>query len=307
MKRTLILLSLLATCGLHGAIKKAVDPKAPTPPAAAPADQSGPAAVPEEDVAHDLAREFQKRAQRHGRKPNVEETDLADALRSVLERIGVPPEQLKKADLGGLLDLLQEKNPGLFRGLGFDEIPGFDSRTENKLNEHFKQLLEGQKPGAAPASKATFSVRDAKQPATPLAFATCVHQDGWLLTKASEIAPITNLQCEIKGEWIAAKVVRTWVDHDLALVKVGAAGLPTVKWAEGKAPEIGTFIAAAAPEGRDPVAIGVVSVLPRNLQNKGRGFLGVSVTSDENGLKIRELIAGSPAKKSGMQTEDRIL
>jgi serine protease Do len=62
-----------------------------------------------------------------------------------------------------------------------------------------------------------------------------------------------------------------------------------------------------APSGRDPVAIGIVSVQIRNVQVKGRGFLGVSLTSDERGLKIREIVAGGPAKASGLLIEDRIL
>src|SRR2546429_371486 len=59
--------------------------------------------------------------------------------------------------------------------------------------------------------------------------------------------------------------------------------------------------------GRDPVAIGIVSVQIRNVQVKGRGFLGVSLTSDERGLKIREIVPGGPAKASGLLAEDRIL
>ena len=310
MKRTLLLLSLLATCGLHGAIKKAEDARRATPPAAKPAEpgeEKRPSATSEEDLAMDLAKEFKKRAQRHGRKPRLEEEDFAEALRSVLERNGVPAEKLKTAGVVELLELLEEKSPGLFRGLGFGGMSGFDSRTEKKLNDHFQELLDGHKPGAAIAARATFLLRDAKQPAAPLEFATGIRADGWLLTKASEIAPGAELQCQIQGGWVAAKIVRTWEEYDVALLKVAATDLPAVKWAEGAMPEVGSFITAAAPEGRDPVAIGVVSVLARNLQTKGRGFLGVKLESDDKGLKILEIVAGSPAKNSGMQTEDRIL
>ncbi len=305
MKRTLLLLSLLATCGLHGAIKKADEPRHATPPAGEAADENA-----GEDIARELSQEFKRRAQRHGRRPRMEEQDFTEALRAVLERHGVPAEKLKTAGVPELLEMLEEKSPGLFRGLGGLELggaSGFDSKTERKLNDHFQELLDGHKPGAAVASRATFLLRDAKQPASPLEFATGIRAEGWLLTKASEIAPGAELQCQIRDEWVAAKIVRTWEEYDIALLKVAAKDLPAVQWAGGGSPEVGSFITAAAPEGRDPVAIGVVSVLARNLQTKGRGFLGVSLTSDEKGLKIREIVAGSPAKNSGVQTEDRIL
>ena len=79
----------------------------------------------------------------------------------------------------------------------------------------------------------------------------------------------------------AAKVVRSWPEHDLALLKTDAKEMPAVKWSERGSLEVGAFISAVAPAGRDPVAIGIVSVLVRNGQTKGRGFLGVSLTSDE--------------------------
>ncbi len=297
MKRTLLLLSLLATCGLHGAIKKSA---APAKPAEA-AGQSEPSARSEAEFAEDLVKEFKRRSQRQGRKPRLEEADLAEAVRAVLGRHGVPAEELKSAGLLELFKLLQEKSPGLFRGLGLD------GEAEKKLNDHFQELLEGHKPGALAAGRATFPLRDARRPAEPLEFATAVRADGWLLTKASEIAAGAELQCQMKGAWAAAKVVRTWAEYDLALLKVEAKDIAAVKWSGGTAPEVGSFITAAAPEGREPVAIGVVSVLARNLQTKGRGFLGVSLESDDKGLKIREIVAGSPAKNSGMQAADRIL
>ena len=141
----------------------------------------------------------------------------------------------------------------------------------------------------------------------PLAFGTGVHPDGWLLTKASEVKSAADLQCQVKGEWLAAKVVRVWDEHDLALVKVGAKNIPVAQWSKSAAPAIGSFVTAVAPEGRDPAAIGVVSVAVRNERRKGSGFLGVSLTTDDKGLKVREVIPGGAANVSGLQKEDRIL
>ena len=297
MIRKLIIAAMLATSALNGAIKKAGDAKPGTPPAAkSPAlDSDG------------MLDELRKRAERSGGKPKFDEGDLVDFFRGILEGQGVPAEQLKKAGLPELLKLMREKNPEAFEGLGFGAMPGFGRETEKKLEDHYGQLLEGHKPGTLAAAEATFILRDAKKPADPLAFATGVRGDGWLITKASEVGGAGELQCEIKGEWVAAKIVRTWPEHDLALLKTTAEEMPAVKWSERGAPEVGSFISAVAPAGCDPVAIGIVSVLARNEQSKGRGFLGVKLTSDERGVKIYEIVAGGPAKASGLQTEDRIL
>ena len=297
MIRTLIIAALLATGALNAAIKKAPDPR-PEP---------APDAKPQKKGRTDLLDDLRKRAERDGSRMKLEPKELLSLLREALKDQGVPEAEVEKAELPELLRLMKEKNPDLFKGLGFGGMPGFDRATEKKLTDHFGQLLEGHKPGTIAAAPATFALRDAKKPAAPLAFATGVRGDGWLLTKASEISGAAELQCQIKGAWVAAKIVRTWPEHDLALLKATAKEMPAVKWSGGGPPQVGTFITAVAPEGRDPVAIGIVSVPVRNGESKGRGFLGVQLTSDEHGLKIDKLVAGGPAKASGLQEADRIL
>jgi len=297
MTRNLFTLALFAACGVHGAIKKAEEQK----PSAKPAD-----APTEKRDGSGLLDELLKQAQRDGGNLKMEGKEFAGFLRGALEKLGVPADELKSAGLAELLKLMREKNPDIFRGLRFGGNP-FDRTLEKKLNDHFHELLDGHRPGALGAAPATFLLRDGKKPAEPLAFGTGVNADGWILTKASEVKGAAALQCEIKGAWLDAKVVREWADHDIALVKVGAKDLPAVKWSEKSAPTVGSFITAVAPEGRDPVAIGVVSVEIRNEQSKGRGFLGVSLTTDEIGLKVREVVPGGAAKASDVQREDRIL
>ncbi len=293
MIRTFIIAALLAAGTLNGAIKKAPDSKPGTK-------------QPEKGGA-DLTEDLLKRSQRDGGRKKPEAEELMELLREALENEGVPEDELKKAALPELLRLMKEKNPDLFKGFGFGGMPGFDKATEKKLADHFEHLLEGHRPGTVAAAPSTIALRDAKKPADPLAFATCVRGDGWLLTKGSEVGGAVDLQCQIKGAWIAAKVVRTWPDHDLALVKATANDLPAVKWSERGALQVGTFITAVAPAGRDPVAIGVVSVSARNEMTKGRGFLGISLVSDDRGLKIDKIVPGGPAKASGLQEADRIL
>ena len=311
MIRTFIIAAFLAAGSLHGAIKKAPDSKPdPTPaPEAKPQETPKPAEKPKPSGkgVNELLDELRKSAEDNGGMLNMDAKELLSLLRSVLEKQGVPADKLKKAELPELLRLMKEKNPDAFNGLGLGGPPALDKASEKKLTDHFNQLLEGHRPGSLVAARATFVLRDAKKPSDPLAFATGIRADGWLLTKASEVGTAAELQCQIKGQWIAAKVVRTWPDHDLALLKADAKDLPAVKWGERGALEVGTFITAAAPEGREPVAIGVVSVAVRNEQTKGRGFLGVQLESDDKGLKIRDVVPKGPAQNSGLQKEDLIL
>ena len=311
MIRTFIIAAFLAAGSLHGAIKKAPDSKPdPTPaPEAKPKETPKPAEKPKPSGkgVEDLLNELRQRAEDNGGMLKMDAKELLSLLRGVLEKQGVPSADLKKAELPELLRLMKEKNPDAFKGLGFGGPPALDKASEKKLTDHFNQLLEGHRPGSLGAAHATFVLRDAKKPSDPLAFATGIRANGWLLTKASEVGTAAELQCQIQGQWVAAKVVRTWPDHDLALLKAEAKDMPAVKWAERGSLDVGTFITAVAPEGREPVAIGVVSVAVRNEQTKGRGFLGVQLESDDQGLKIRDVVPKGPAQNSGLQKEDRIL
>lgn len=185
-------------------------------------------------------------------------------------------------------------------------LSGGDRKLDTKLNSHFRELLDGHKPGTVAVAEATYAVRDAKKTGIPLAFATGVNAAGWMITKASEVKGVEQLQVELRKEWVRAKVVRQWDEHDLALIKVEATDIGVAQWVVTP-PEVGTFITAAAPAGQDPVAIGVVSVATRSIRAQGRGFLGVQVASDEKGLKVQMVLSKSAAEKSGVKANDRIV
>lgn len=196
--------------------------------------------------------------------------------------------------------LLEEMLNGLLGG-------GGDRKNDARMNSHFRELLDGHQPGSLAAAKATFVIRDAKRAGRPLGFATGVNANGWLITKASEVNGAGELQVEVRGQWLAAKVTQTWKEHDLALLKTEVADLPVAQWSALPPPDVGSFITAAAPEGRDAIAIGVVSVAARNIRMQGRGFLGVQVESDDKGLKIGRVEGKSAAERAGVLPGDRIV
>lgn len=256
-----------------------------------------------------LLREKLEKKARGSKEIEITPADLADVLRELLEKQGIAKEKLKDASFPDLIKLLssQELKAGDSLEPLRDLFASMDPARQQKLNEQFAQMLEGHRPGTAAAAKATVAFRDAKKPTVPRCFGAAVQSDGWVLTKASEVKPAAALQCMVQGKWVGAKVVRTWQEHDLALVKVQAENLPVIQWSDKDAPVIGSFITAVAPAGVDPAAIGVVSVAARSQQKKGRGYLGVQVEADAKGLMLKDVIPGSAAANAGLQKLDRIV
>ncbi|MCE9611827.1 MAG: PDZ domain-containing protein [Chthoniobacter sp.] len=297
----LALLVFLTSADVHAGLKRAESARPAEPFAEKPADKKSDGG---------LLEELLKRKAKNGRL-ELSGAEFEELLRGMLEKQGVPKDELAKMNLLDLLKTMREKNPNGAPRAGALELEGLlgfmDGRLNARLNEHFQQLLEGHKPGTAKAAPATFNFRDGKKPDALLALGAGVHPEGWLFTKASQVKDAAQLQCEVQGVWVAARVARIWEDHDLALVRVEARELPVVEWTKNSAPDIGSFITAVAPNGSDPVAIGVVSVATRNLQIKGRGFLGVGLDRDEKGLKVREVLRDGAAAGAGVQKDDRVL
>lgn len=171
--------------------------------------------------------------------------------------------------------------------------------------KNFEDLLTVVKPVVARASASTLSLYDAKDTTRPLALGTIVRPDGHVLTKASEVVT-RRLKARLSnGRMVDASIVGTLSSVDLALVKLDANGLPAARFSELEAP-VGSFLAAPGPDGR-PMAIGVKSVDARRVDRKQYGFLGVMIEDQANGgVRVTEVIEGSPAAESGIKVGDII-
>lgn len=129
-----------------------------------------------------------------------------------------------------------------------------------------------------------------------------VGADGWILTKATPLCG--KMQVVLPdGRRLLATTVAESREYDLALLKVDAAKLPTLTLSDAAAPPVGSFLATVGT-GRDPVAVGVMSVAPRAIPAQA-GFLGVRL--DENLPLILEVFPESPAEEAGLKVGDRIL
>lgn len=200
----------------------------------------------------------------------------------------------------------------------------------------------------AAAREATVQVRsDGKR----VAYGGVVGPDGWVLTKASQLhgAIIVRLA---NGDAYPAKIVGVDRDFDLAMLKLDAIGLPALDLdpADGEylvtaerapreadspapsddaeaesepepgesaaGPRAGDWVATVG-YGRDPAAIGVVSVEPRKIGRR-RGILGIRMAPDADrdtsaedppsaGVRIEQVFDDTGASRAGLKKGDVIL
>ncbi|HMO86196.1 MAG TPA: PDZ domain-containing protein [Lacipirellulaceae bacterium] len=129
--------------------------------------------------------------------------------------------------------------------------------------------------------------------------------DGGILTKATPLCgAVTCVLAD--GRELTGVTVGADRRYDLALVKVDAANLPTLQLAESAAPAVGSWLATVGV-GRDPVAVGVVSVGPREVPPQP-GVLGVVLGSaDASRPVVEQVFAKSAAEQAGVRVGDRII
>jgi serine protease Do len=128
--------------------------------------------------------------------------------------------------------------------------------------------------------------------------------DGWILTKATPLCDKVTVVLP-DGRELPGVTVGTNHDYDLALVKIDARDLPTLNLTDATVPPIGAWLASVGLE-RDPVAIGVVSVAPREIPPQP-GVLGVLLDqTDANRPIVEQVFEESAASAAGVQPGDRI-
>ena len=132
-----------------------------------------------------------------------------------------------------------------------------------------------------------------------------VGADGWILTKATPICG-NVLVILADGRQLPGVVVGENGRYDLALIKVSAENLPTLNLIDATVPEVGSWLASVGLD-RDPVAVGVISVGPREIPPQA-GVLGVQLDrTDGNRPIVEQVFPGSAAAEAGLQVGDRIV
>ncbi|MEM8866432.1 MAG: trypsin-like peptidase domain-containing protein [Planctomycetota bacterium] len=156
----------------------------------------------------------------------------------------------------------------------------------------------------ADAAKATVRIRsDGKT----IALGGVVGPDGWVLTKASRAKGRLTVTLADKRE-LDARLVGVDREYDLAVLKIAAKDLPTLTLSEEIEPLAGGWV--ATPGLTDaPVAVGVVSVVPRKIPHRP-GILGVQLgdmpADGKPGALVLKVFADTGAERAGVLVNDVI-
>ncbi len=133
------------------------------------------------------------------------------------------------------------------------------------------------------------------------ALGTIIDPKGFIVTKGSELTGA--VVCELSdGTRHSAQLVGTDRGSDLALLKIAADNLPTIRWSDEDPPAAGGWVVTPGL-GDVPQAIGIVSVAPHRVRG---GVLGIQMTEDRPGPRIIYVVPGSGAAVAGLLTGDVI-
>jgi serine protease Do len=140
-----------------------------------------------------------------------------------------------------------------------------------------------------------------------LALGSIVKEDGWIVTKASEI-PDEVVQVSLFDGSKADGLVRARrTDLDLALLKIERTKLPVIAWNTKTEVPVGGWL-ASIDINKSPVSVGVMSVTNRNVP-RSRALLGVTFESDSRQSStaiVESVVEGSGADRAGIRTGDVI-
>lgn len=128
-----------------------------------------------------------------------------------------------------------------------------------------------------------------------------VDANGYILTKASELSG--EVTCQILGrDTMPARIVNIDEQWDLALLKVDATDLTPIQWSDQQSPPVGSWLATPGLDAL-PIAIGVVSVGPREIERR-MPALGIVLDNSEQGPRILRVLDDSGAAKAGVKEGD---
>lgn len=280
---TLLLSLALSPVLLHADDNKPVDP----PKAEEPKKEESKKEEPkkEEPKKEEPKKEEPKQEEQKKDEPNEPKKEEAKPKRYSESKSDQPSEEQK-----------QENEKGL--------------PAQEKWSRETPEILKSWEPALEEVRRATVKItRDGKD----IAYGCAVHEKGYIVTKASEVhdkksnAFLSNLEVVFpEGLRLPAKLADVHRPYDLALLKVEARGLRPMPWDESATPTPGTFLAAATPL-RLPAAVGVLSVLPRSLDETQKGYLGVGLDKGGEGtIKVISVSSQSPASKAGLVIDDVI-
>lgn len=143
-----------------------------------------------------------------------------------------------------------------------------------------------------------------------VSYGVVVSSDGYIVTKASEVEKITNLDVRVDSSLFKkAKIVMVDPRWDVALVKVDAVNLTPARFADHSDLQQGTWVVVngATSRSRRRILAGIISANQREIAPEGGAVLGVQLKKTKSALIVEEVTEGSGAEQAGLKGDDVIL
>jgi len=140
---------------------------------------------------------------------------------------------------------------------------------------------------------------------TPVSLGVLATNDGYVLTKRSELSgdPIRVRLAD--GRLLPARVAAVRRQSDLALLRIENAGvLRPIEFSEQDTVAIGSFLVSVGRTGA-PIGLGAVSVPARTVQHNGR--LGIVLIDEKGQATVRGVWPDSGAATAGVKQGDQII
>ena len=190
-----------------------------------------------------------------------------------------------------LVGLMLSTTPQVLRAQ-FEPLPRRDNVTMMKLVRPVAKTIDG----------AVVQVYSGDR---PVALGTVVAEDGFVLTKRSELDGDPIRVRLNDGQLLPARVAAVRRGNDLALLRVeGDITLNPAEFA-GEIPPVASFVISVGRKST-PIGLGVVGAKPRRITHQGR--LGVLLQDDRTGrAMVRGVFPDSGAEAAGLQKGDLIV
>jgi S1-C subfamily serine protease len=206
------------------------------------------------------------------------------------------------AEIEDLSDLMNDQDAALAAELAIQNV------RERRIGQYEKQYppqLETYRPLIKQARLSIVAIMiDGEQKC----LGTVVDDQGGIVTKASELGDARHVDCIFSNDLsFPAELMKVNEQLDLALLQIDRVKTIPIQWAVEPA-ELGTMVITSSHQG-DPLALGVVSVLPRSLVGSNLAFLGVGPGPGprEGGVQVLLVEEESAAAKAGLKEGDIIL
>lgn len=178
---------------------------------------------------------------------------------------------------------------------------------ESELRKNGETVVAVFEDQRAVLQKSSAVIRDGRK---ELAYGVVISADGYILTKASEVAKISAISVTVdEAKFDNAKVVSTDATWDVALLKIEAQGLLPIQYASSSDIPQGTWVVAngATSGSRRRALPGIISAKPREIPASGGAALGVVLKTKTKALEIEEVNEKSGAQEAGLQKGDVIV